>query len=99
MTRRGSLAMETSSTPGSVRTYLSRKPYPTAPLISVRGPRRVARLTSSVRSDRVSGGYGAKTWSSMAVATMRTSSVKLIPNRLMNVKNLRRSRTLTAIFR
>ena len=39
---------------------------------------------------------GPNAWSNSAVTTISTSSVKLMPNRLMKVKNLRRSSTFTA---
>jgi hypothetical protein len=35
----------------------------------------------------------------MAVATNNTTSVTLTPNRLMKVKNFRRSKTLSATFK
>ena len=52
-----------------------------------------------VRSWFTSGGYGANTWSSSAVATISTTSVKLMPNRLISVKNFRRRNTFQAVLR
>ena len=53
---------------------------------------------ASVRSARVSGGKEPKTWSNKAVVTIITMSVKLMVTRLMQVKTLRRNRTLKAIL-
>ena len=53
---------------------------------------------TSVRSARVSGGKEPKTWSNKAVITISTMSVKLMVKRLMQVKTLRLSRTLSAIL-
>ena len=55
-----------------------------------------ARKTPSVRSCRTSGAMGAKVWSSSATATISTTSVKLMPNRLVAVKNGRRHNTRQA---
>ena len=52
----------------------------------------LARVIDSVRSWCTSGGSGANAWSSIAVATISTTSVKLMPNRLTTVKNFRRAR-------
>ncbi len=58
-----------------------------------------ARLITSVRSRFTSGAIGERVWSNSATATVSTTSVKLVPNRLIAVKTLRRCRTFQASFR
>src|ERR1043166_6207328 len=53
----------------------------------------------SVRSKFCSGSRGAKRLSSTAVATISTTSVRVMPKREMKVKNFRRPRIFNASFR
>ena len=87
---------DSRSTPGRLRAYLSNSLKP--PLLDhvLCGPYITALLDIERAVLPRLGRQGANAWSNSAVTTISTSSVKLIPNRLMKVKNLRRSRTFTA---
>ena len=87
------------SAPGRFRAWPSRSLYPAELENCPLSPNIDARETQSVRSWWTSGASGPNAWSMIATATISTTSVKLMPNRLTKVKNLRRRKTLYAILR